>query len=257
MTWLRLLASGAVFQWTLMSRSRDSWLVLINTPFLAVILLSTTRYSGRPDLDSFALIAPALMALWSMALLVSGEIIDGDRYLGTLEGQVSAPGSFSAMVFGRVVATTTVSLLAFVEVAVVGAVAASSVEVHHPVVLAVAAVITAVATAGSATVMSSVFVLARSARRFQNSLSYPVFVLGGVLVPLSLLPAWLELPGRLVYLSWGADLLRSALVPGPVPDLGLRIAVLMVLGAASTILGLYLLERTVDRVRSQGELTYA
>ena len=41
-----------------------------------------------------ALLAPVLMSVWSMALLVSGEIIDADRQLGTLEPLVAAPASF-------------------------------------------------------------------------------------------------------------------------------------------------------------------
>ncbi|NIR38842.1 MAG: hypothetical protein GWN07_23450, partial [Actinobacteria bacterium] len=52
--------------------------------------------------------------------------------------------------------------------------------------------------------------LSRAAITFQSSASYPILLLGGVFVPLSLLPGWVEPLGRLVFLSWSSDALRQA-----------------------------------------------
>ena len=57
--------------------------------------------------------------------------------------------------------------------------------------------------------MASLFVLARNAVTFSNSASFPFYVLGGILVPVSLLPHWVRRSSSIVFLSWSADLLRA------------------------------------------------
>lgn len=254
---MRLIRAGFAFEWSLLWRSRDSFLVLVNTPFLTLILLAITRNAGREDLAAYAVLAPALMALWSMALLVAGEIVDVDRSLGTLEGLVATPGSFTALTTGRIAAVTTVSLVGFAEAWLVALAFGELVVIHHPVVFAATVLVTALATAGTASVMAAVFVLARSARIFQNSLSYPFFVLGGVMVPLALLPEPVQWAGRVVYLSWSADLLRDAVAPGPVDAAAVRLLVVLGLGALGYAAGAWLLRRVLMRVRTLGTLTYA
>jgi ABC-2 type transport system permease protein len=115
--------------------------------------------------------------------------------------------------------------------------------------------VTAFAILGTALVMASVFVLSRSARNFQNSLNYPFFLLGGVLVPVALLPGWLQPLCRLVFLSWSADLLRDALEPAPVRGVAARLLVIALLGAAAAALGRWLLHRMLDRLRRHGTLS--
>jgi ABC-2 type transport system permease protein len=193
-----------------------------------------------------------------MALLVAGELIDSERWSGTLEALVATPASFPLIITGRIAAVTVVSLLAFVESWLVAwALFGITVAVLHPVVFAAAIGVTAFAMAGTASMMSAVFVLARSARIFQNTLSYPFYVLGGVLVPVSLLPGWLEPLSRVVFLSWSADLLRDSLTSGTVPDVALRLTAVLGLGAAGLLAGVLLLRRVLTRVRTLGTLTYA
>jgi ABC-2 type transport system permease protein len=68
----------------------------VRAPPIAVVFLALVRHSGRTDLITNGLLAPVLLAAWSMALLISGEIIDADRWLGTLEPLVAAPASLMA-----------------------------------------------------------------------------------------------------------------------------------------------------------------
>lgn len=101
------------------------------------------------------------------------------------------------------------------------------VSVDHPVVFALAIGATILATTASGLLMSTAFIATRSARTFQNSLSYPFYVLGGVLVPVSFLPDWVQPLSRVVFLSWSADLLRDCLRPGNVDAVAPRLAVIV------------------------------
>lgn len=95
--------------------------------------------------------------MWGMALLVAGELIDSERWAGTLEALIATPASFALVITGRIAAVTLVSLVAFAETWVVAwAVFGIAVAVPHPALLLLTVVVTAVAMAGTASMMSAV-----------------------------------------------------------------------------------------------------
>ncbi|GIJ43602.1 hypothetical protein Val02_04880 [Virgisporangium aliadipatigenens] len=250
--------AGFRFQLRELPHRPDHLLALVTAPLMTLVFLAITRHAGRADLAGHAVLAPALIALWQMALLVAGELVAAERENGSLEALVATPSSFAAVIIGRVAAVTLVSLLGFVEAwlaawAVFGVV----VTVAHPVVFAATVLVSALAMAGTAGLMSAVFVLTRSARTFQNSLSYPFYVLGGVIVPVSLLPDWLAAPSRAVFLSWSSDLLRDAVDASTVEGVLPRLGAIAGLGFLGLCAGLLALRRAVDRLRRTGTLGHA
>lgn len=255
---VRTLIAGFRFQAIETRHSPGDLQIVATTPLFALVFLSIVLAAGRDDLVGHALLAPALMALIGQAILLGGEVIDRERWSGTLEAVVAAPANLATLTLGRVLFITTMSIVCFVEVWLVARLAFGlTIGVAHPVWFAAGLLAVAFATAGTATIFAALFVLARSARIFQNTISYPLFVLGGVLVPVDALPAALAWPARGVYLSWGADLLRDALDPSPMTDPALRLVMVVVLGLAAYAVGRYLLGRILDRVRTTGTLTYA
>jgi ABC-2 type transport system permease protein len=254
------LVTGFAFEVRVLRRSFGEMVVLVTAPLMTLVFLAITRHAGRDDLAPYAVLAPALIVLWGTALQISGEIVAREREFGALEALVAAPASFGAVTTGRIAAVTLLSLVGFAESwlaawLVFGVV----VTIWHPVAFTAALVVTGLAMAGTASIMAALFVLARSARAFQNSLNYPFYVLGGVMVPVSLLPGafWLEPVSKAVFLSWSADLLRDALSPAAVPDLLPRLGVVLALGAIGYLLGVVLLRRAVDRLRRTGTMGYA
>ncbi|GAA3066678.1 MULTISPECIES: ABC transporter permease [Actinomycetes] len=240
-------------------RGNADWLMpLITAPLLTVVFVTIFLHADRHELMGHAVLAPALMTMWSVSLLTAGELISRERENGSLEGLLAAPAPFGLVLFGRIAAVTMISLLGFLESWTVGSlILGGPVSIAHPGAFSATKLVTYLAMTCWAGVMSSLFVLARSARIFQNSLSYPFFVLGGVLVPVSLLPAWVEIPARGVFLSWSSDLLRDAMAPDAVEHLALRLAVIAGLGLCGLGLSLILLSATLRRVRSTGRLTHA
>lgn len=231
---------------------------LVVTPLSTVIFLAIVGDAQRPDLVGHAVLAPALIGVITMSLITAGDMIDEDRFFGTLEPTVAAPTPLTAVVTGRVLGITLLGQVAFVESWLVAWLAFGEVvTVAHPGVLLATLLAAALGMTATSTFMAALFVVARSARIFQNSLSYPLYALGGVLVPVSLLPGWLEPVARLLYVSWAADLLRDALAPAPVGGAGARLAVVLALSAATFGLGAGLLHRLVDRVRRTGALAHA
>lgn len=255
---LRTALAGARFELRVLPRSPGDLMALVTAPVTTIVFLAITQHAGRHDLATYAVLGPALMALWSMALMVCGEMIDAERAGGTFEALVATPARPLPLLAGRIVVVVTVSLLSFAESWLVAALVFSIVvPVPHPGLFVAALLATVLAMAGWASIMASVFVLARSARIFQNSLSFPFYVLGGVMLPVSQLPDWLRPVTRLVFLSWSSDLLRDSLnsvgVRYAVPRIGL------VLGFAGVglLIGRVLLNAVLNRSRTAGTLAYA
>lgn len=252
---MRALTAGARLQLRFLRAYPDSLIPFVTAPLFAVIFMMIFRHAGREDLTAYAAIAPVFIALWWLVLFNAGWIVSGERWHGTLEMLVAAPSNFGVVIFGRILVTIMLGVVSFGESWLVARVFfGASIEIHHPAAFAAAAVVTLAAMAGTAVAMSALFVLARNAPTFSNSASYPFYVLGGILVPVSLLPDWIRPVSSVVFLSWSADLLRAALGAKPIDGLGSRLAMILFLGACGFAGGLALLSWILRRVRGNGEL---
>ena len=254
---MRTFARAFRFQLQLLRRTPDALQVCCTAPLLAVIFLAVTEHAGRPDLAPVGVVAPTLMSLWLVVLLAAGQIITDERNLGTLEAMVATPARLAVVVFGRLVAVATVGVVAFAEAwLVAGLVFDRWLVVPHVAVVVGAGTLAALATAGTASVLSPLFVLLPSARILQNSLTYPFYLLGGVAVPVSAYPEWLQPLSRLVFLSWAADLLRDGFSAEPVRFAAVRMAMVALLGLIGFAIGAALLARVLVRVRRDGTLAH-
>src|SRR5215211_1641043 len=151
---------------------------LLTAPLYTIIFLLVVRHNGREDLSSYAVVAPVFMTLWWFALFHGGLVIQTDRWESTIEALFAAPTPFPLIVFGRILAVTSVGLLSFVEIWVVARyLLRMSIAVHHPALLVVTLLTTAFAMASTALLMAGLFVLTRSAVTISNSASFPFYVL--------------------------------------------------------------------------------
>jgi len=247
--------AGARIQLRFLRAYPDSLIPFFTAPMFTVIFLMIFRHVGRSDLTAYAAIAPVFIALWWLALFQSGWTITIERWNGTIELLVAAPSSFAAVVFGRITATTMLGIVSFAETWIVARLLfGTKITIHHVWPFVATVVVTLAAMAGTAVAMSSLFVLARNAVTFSNSASYPFYVLGGILVPVSVLPHWIRPVSSIVFLSWSSDLLRAALRPAPMHDFAFRLGMVGVLGACGLAVGAWAMRVILVRVRGSGEL---
>lgn len=255
---MRTALASAAFQVQVFRRTPADLHFFILVPLQTVIFQSLVRFDGRPDLAAYAVLAPAVLAVLGMALFGGGELIAYDRAQGIFEGLLAAPVSLAAVLLGRITTITVLSLLTLVESwLVTGLLFGTWVGVAHPGLFLAVIAAMAFATAGATTALASLFVLSRSVRSFQNSMSYPLLLLGGAFVPADLLPQWLQPLTRVVYLSWATDLLRDAMGSAPVADVPFRVAMVVLLGAALYAVGLWLFHAVLRRTRTDGSVGLA
>ncbi|MEV0008976.1 ABC transporter permease [Streptomyces sp. NPDC047973] len=248
------LGTGFRFQLVALRGEADTYFSLVASPFYVVIFLSVMEYSGRRDLYAHAVIAPMLMTLWSAALMFSGEMISQDRDNGRVEALVATTVSFPLLVLGRLLACMVLALPSFgLALLAAGGIFGYWIEIARPFLFAVTLLLAAFGTAATATALSALFVVAPGARIVQNSLSFPMFLLGGVIIPVSSFPDQLEPLTRLIYLSWASDLLRDA-TDGTATGVLPRLAAVAALSATTLAFGLVFITRFLRRARADGLL---
>lgn len=254
----RLATASAVLEMHVLRSSLFELFALILVPLQTIGFVAIFRHAGRPDLDTYGVIAPALIALWSVSLLVSGEVISRERDNQSLESLCAAPGRLATVLIGRISVVTALSLIGLLLSGLTGwLVFGIRPVVAAPTVFVIALLCTAIATTATALLFSVFFVNSRSPRIFQNASTFPFYVLGGVLVPVTLYPDWVQPISRAVFLSWSADLFRDSVHSSSVPGWSWRCAVLLALAAAGYLLAKWLLSLTLRNARQEGKLGLA
>jgi ABC-2 type transport system permease protein len=252
---MRAFLAGARIQLRFLRAYPDALIPFFTAPMFTVIFLMIFRHAGRADLTAYATVAPVFIALWWLALFNAGWSIQIERWNGTIEMLVAAPSSFAAVIFGRIATTTMIGVVSFAETWLVARLFfGATVRIHHPWPFVATIVITLATMAGTSVAMSSLFVLTRNAVTFSNAASYPFYILGGILVPVSVLPYWIRPVSSVVFLSWSADLMRAALRSTPMHDFAFRLGMVALLGACGYALGAWAMRVILARVRGNGEL---
>jgi ABC-2 type transport system permease protein len=252
---VRGFRSGFRLQLSFFRNYPDSVIPLLTAPLFTVIFSMVLRHGGRGDLSGYAVIAPFYMTLWWFAIFNGGWVIQTERWEGTIEYLVAAPVGFVSVIIGRISTMLLAGAVAFVEVWLFGRyVLHAGVTIHHPYVFVSSLILTLIAMTTTSLFMANLFVLSRTAVTFSNSASYPVYLLGGILVPVALLPGWLQPVTDIVFMSWSARLLRGSLATGSIDGIGVDFAMLALLASAALVLASAVMSRILRTARRTGEL---
>jgi ABC-2 type transport system permease protein len=220
-------------------------------------LLLAYRAAGRSvvagvDVEGYLLVGMIGILLWSSNLWASGYAIEHERQEGTLLALLLTPASRSAVVLGYGLGDWAVWVLP--SVVVTGLLAwAFGVELaaRDPLAVLLAAISLLGSTLALGYALAGLFVLSRRANLLANFLQSPVYLLGGMAVPVSALPAPLDRLAAVFPISAGMDALRLTLLAGASLDaiapLLLELAALSVALLLAGVVGLRLVERAAKR----------
>lgn len=256
MSWLAQVAAGFRLQLALTRRTPAQMLVVVTAPLFSAIFLSLAIYRHSPHIVD-VVIGPGLIGLWVISLDVAASMLTNDRWGGQLELFLGTSASMSLVVLGRVLAVSAVGMITFLESWLVARVFFGvTVPMEHPALVVLALLVTAVGSAFTATLLASGFMLSRNLHVFQNSLSYPIYILGGIVVPIVALPGWVHPFSTVVYLYWSADLLRGAMGTAHPGRVALDIGMSLSLAAAALAIGVVLTSRFKQRLRVDATAGY-
>ena len=213
---VRIFASTLRFN--LKNLTLSAFFVLISV-FQPLIFASIAFYmwkaGARPGTLLYVALGAGLMGMWSATLFGSGGAIQFNRWQGTLEVLVAAPASFLVVMVGMTMATASIGLYSIAATLFWGRVFFGvPLDFVHPVQFAIALPVAVVGLGMLGLVMASTFVLYRNANAFANLLEYPIWLITGLLVPVALLPGWVEPISWVLAPTWGVEAIRNAALGG-------------------------------------------
>jgi ABC-2 type transport system permease protein len=211
-----------VFSWwfflRVMTESSFFILVSIIQPVIfASIAVYVFRAGGQTGDHTllYAALGAGMMGIWSSTLFGSGGTIQYARFRGTLELQVLAPPSYLLVLVPGMLATATLGIYSLGATLLWGRlIFGMPLHMVHPFLFVPACAAAVVGLGLLGIVLASTFVLWRHANAFSNLLEYPIWLVTGLLVPVTVLPSWAQWLKYPLSPTWAAESIRHAALGG-------------------------------------------
>lgn len=202
------------------------------------------------------LVGILLMSLWGSSLWGAGGILRREIGEGTLGRNLTSVTDPRLVIIGKCLGSTALILAILVcSGTVLALVTGTPVSLEEIPLLIGGLFLVALSGTSMGFALSGIFVLTRHAVHVTALLSYPVYILGGLVLPLSMLPGPLAWPSRLVSLYWAARFLGPA-ARGAAPPLP-PLLCLAALTVAYYLAGHVLFSRVTRRARVKGTIDLA
>jgi len=164
--------------------------------FIQPIVITTTVhmiYQNRTDayFAQFVILGGGLAGIWSAMTFSTAGDVERARLQGVFSVLMAAPASLGFIFIAKIVMNALLSLLALVITVVYSwLVLGVQLSLPHPAAFGLALLGFLFGASGFALLLANLFLLTRTAWIFQNVLESPLFILGGVAFPITMLPAW-------------------------------------------------------------------
>src|SRR4029077_3280798 len=202
----------------------------------------------------YASLGASVMGIWSATSTAAGGALQHQRREKTLELMVAAPVHFSLVMLPITLAMSTIGLYSMAATLVWGRlVFGISLHLAHPALFCLGVAVTVVAIGMCGFLLAVAFVRYRSAWALGNLLEYPVWLICGFLVPLSLFPAWVRPFSWVLAPTWGMRAIREAATGGGslLGDIGVCAG----LGALYPAVGVLIVDRQLRSAREAATLS--
>jgi ABC-2 type transport system permease protein len=251
---LRLLGVGFVLHLKMLSMSAFNGILGVIWPlFFATIAFFMFRTGRNEATLLYASLGASVMGIWSATSVAASSALQRERWHGTLELLVATPAHFALVLLPITIAMSTVGIYSMVATLVWGRLLFGiAIEVVHPLLFALAVPATILSIGMLGFLLSVTVVRYRTAWALGNALEYPVWLVCGFLVPLSLFPGWVRPISWALAPTWGVRATREAALGGaPLGD----VAACVALGAAYGLCGVLLVQTVLRSARRRATLS--
>jgi ABC-2 type transport system permease protein len=250
----RLLAIGWLFHFKMISRSAFDGLLGVMYPlFFATVAFFMFRAGGGEETLLYASLGASVMGIWSVTSTSAGSALQRERWHGTLEVLVASPAPFALVLLPVTIAMTTIGLYCMVATLLWGRLLFGiELQIEQPLLFALSIPVVIVSIGSLGFLLAVAFVRYRFAWALGNLLEYPVWLICGFLVPLTLLPDWVRPISWLLAPTWGMRAIRESATGGsPLPEL----ALCFVLAAGYVLAGVLVLDSALRAARARASLS--
>ena len=234
----RVMTVGLGLHFKMLSRSPfDLWIVVASPIIFAT--LAHFLFTGASQ-HSFLVAATAssVMGIWSSTTASGAGALQRQRRLGVLELLVGSPAPFWAVVLPITVAISAIGVYSLATGLVyVRVLFGTPIDVSSWAAFAAAVPATIVSIGLLGFLFTTSLVRFRSAFMIGNLFEWPVWMICGLLIPVAVLPSWLQPFSWLFAPTWGMRALRGAILGSGSPwaDIGMCALLSLVYGVAGTL----------------------
>jgi ABC-2 type transport system permease protein len=173
------------------------------------------RAGARAPTLLYASLGAAVLGIWSLTASSAGAAIQRQRWQGILELLVAAPAPFFLVLAPITVAISGLGIYSIAATLLWGRLLFGvPLHVEHVLTFALSIPVAILSIGMLGLLLASVLVVYRSANAFSVALEYPVWLITGLLVPISLLPGWVGPIAWGLAPTWGMRAMRNAALGG-------------------------------------------
>jgi ABC-2 type transport system permease protein len=249
----RVLWFGLGLHFKMLSRSPFDLFVVVASPLIFATLAYFLFQGGNGESLLVAALASGVMGIWSSTTAQGAGALQTQRRLGVLELLVGSPAPFWAVVLPISIAISGIGVyslaIGLVYVRVLFGVPIA-IDNWLAFVVAVPATIWAIGSLGF--LFASVLVRYRSAFMLGNLFEWPVWTICGLLIPIAVLPGWVQPISWVFAPTWGMRALRHAALGTGSP--WVDVAMCGALSVVYLVVGSVFLRLFLDSARARATL---
>jgi ABC-2 type transport system permease protein len=209
--------------------------LFVFTSIIEPLIFATLAYylfkaGHQPGTLLYAALSAGLMGIWTSTLFGAGGAINFQRWQGVLEPLIASPPPYALILFPQTLAAASIGLYSLASTLLWGRlVFGIPLDFAHPFTFALAVLVTIVALGALGLIMGASFILYREANALANMLEFPIWIVTGVIVPLSLLPGWVHPLSWILAPTWGYRAIHDAALGGNAwPGIGMAVVLTVV-----------------------------
>lgn len=225
-------------------------------PLLIALMAIYMLLDRDPSRGIYVVVGSGMTGLWTSLLFRGTFSINAERYYGTLEGIVASPTSLGTVVIGKTLASVSVSLLSMIfSYGLASLIFRFPLRIAQPGLFLASLVFTVVAFISFGLLIAPLMAVNLSFSGWVNALEYPMYIMGGFLFPIFMLPNWSNPVSYLLAPYWAAKILHAASGPGAaLPEILLSWGMMLLLGAVYVAISYQLFKIVLRRARVDATL---
>jgi ABC-2 type transport system permease protein len=226
-------------------------------PLLIAIMAIYMLLERDPSRGIYVVVGSGMTGLWTSLLFRGTFNINAERFLGTLEGIVASPTPLGTVVIGKTLASVTLSLLSMIfSYTLASVIFHFPLNIAQPVPFFLSLLVTVFAFISFGLLISPLMAINLSLSGWVNALEYPMYILGGFLFPILLLPGWSNPLSYVLAPYWAARVLHATSSgAGATGDILLSWGMMLILGIIYIAASYRLFKIVLHRARVDATLS--
>ena len=226
--------------------------------FTSVMLMMYPEKSDSIVLQ--AILGGGVLGMWGNTLFASSFTLSYDRMNGTLDNILMSPTHLYDVILGRSIWNTFIGLINMLMVFIFAElVYQTPLTFANPFAFVLILIATLVSLATIGILFSIAFIFSRRSYILTSIFEYPIYILSGAVVPITMLPEWTNPISYVLAPTWGVEALRCSALPGYEAVFGFGMVgnalMCVALSVVYAAVSWFLMRRIVNNVLETGSFT--